>query len=121
METPEAPPRIRTVDKSIPGRTDVPTVARVLELLTEIIDPELGIDLVNLGLVYGVEVDGHDVKIDLTLTSASCPVGPQILEGMKRTLGRNVPGIRAIDINVVYDPPWTAERMSATARSMMGW
>jgi metal-sulfur cluster biosynthetic enzyme len=112
---------MRLVDHSIPGRTDVPTMAKVVEALHGIIDPELGLDIVDLGLVYDVTILDRDVEIKMTLTSLGCPVGPAMVNGAKRAVEMGVPGVRTCTVTLVWEPPWTHEQLSPAARSAMGW
>lgn len=112
---------MRLIDRGIPGRTDVPTIDRVAEVLCTIIDPELGLDIVGLGLVYEIEIDGKNVWVKMTMTSRACPVGPQIVEGAKRAIEMGVPGVEKCDVQLVWEPPWTNEMMTEEARRAMGW
>lgn len=112
---------MRQLDRSIPGRTDVPTMPKVIEALHEIVDPELGIDIVELGLVYEIEIAEKDVYVKMTMTSQACPVGPQMLDGVKRNIEMRVPGVRTSNVTLVFDPPWSPEMMTPEARKSMGW
>ncbi len=99
-----------------------PLVTRTWEALREVIDPELGLDVVDLGLVYDVTVDrGGCVRVTMTLTTPGCPVS-ESLPGEAETavawaLGPSVP----VAVNVVWDPPWTPERISDTAAERLGY
>jgi metal-sulfur cluster biosynthetic enzyme len=112
---------VRRIDHSIPGRTDVPTMAKVEEALHTVLDHELGLDIVDLGLVYDVTVLDRDVEVNMTLTSRGCPVGPAMLAGAKRAVEMGVPGVRSCTVTLVWEPPWTHEQLSPAARSAMGW
>ena len=92
----------------------------VLEALRQVEDPELGMDVVDLGLVYDVEVEGPKVKVIYSLTSMGCPAGPLIAGDMDRAT-REVPGVEDVDLELVFDPPWTPDRMSESARQSFGW
>ncbi len=92
----------------------------VLEALSNVIDPELGLDFVELGLVYGVEIDGGTVSITFTLTTPACPIGPQVSEQMKEFVGE-VPGVEEVVPNMVFTPPWTPEKMSEDAKFALGY
>lgn len=92
---------------------------QVLEALKVVIDPELGINVVDLGLIYDVEVEDDSVKVVYTLTTMGCPVGPLIEQQMQQIL-TTIPGIRVIDARVTFDPPWSPERMSEEAKLAMG-
>ena len=92
----------------------------VLEALEEVIDPELGLDFVELGLVYGIEIDGGTVNITFTLTTPACPIGPQVSEQMKEFVGE-VEGVEDVVPNMVFTPPWTPEKMSEDAKFALGY
>ena len=98
----------------------MPTVEEVTEALTNVIDPELGLDFVELGLVYDVEVEGGDVAITFTLTTAGCPIGPQVTEQMKEFVGE-LDGVEAVHPKMVFDPPWSPEMMSEDAKFALGY
>jgi len=87
------------------------TEAQVWEALAGVIDPELGIDIVELGLVYGVELADHRVGITMTLTTPGCPLHDVIVDGVERALTR--PGGPMVDVEVVWDPPWDPGRIGA--------
>jgi metal-sulfur cluster biosynthetic enzyme len=109
------------VDRSIADRRDVPTPARVIDALHEIVDPEIGLDVVDLGLIYDLEVDGQNVRVRMTLTSVGCPVGPSMVTGVKRAVEMRVPGVKSCTVELVWEPAWSSERMSPSARAAMGW
>jgi metal-sulfur cluster biosynthetic enzyme len=90
------------------------------EALSNVIDPELGLDFVELGLVYDVEIDGGTVNITFTLTTPACPIGPQVSEQMKEFVGE-VEGVDEVVPNMVFSPPWTPERMSEDAKFALGY
>jgi metal-sulfur cluster biosynthetic enzyme len=92
----------------------------VIEALTNVIDPELGLDFVELGLVYGVEIDGDTVNVTFTLTTPACPIGPQVSEQMKEFVGE-VEGVQDVVPNMVFTPPWTPEKMSEDAKFALGY
>ena len=92
----------------------------VLEALHAVIDPELGIDIVSLGMVYQVAVVGGEVDVEMTLTTPGCPLHASIEADVKRVLGQ-VPGVEGVTVQLVWDPPWTPERMSGEAKSRFGW
>ena len=98
----------------------MPTKDDVVEALREVEDPELGMDIVELGLVVDVEVAGPKVKILHTLTSMGCPAGPMIQEGI-HDAAASVPGVEEVEVELTWDPPWTPERMSEAARRRFGW
>lgn len=98
----------------------MPTVDQVTEALTNVIDPELGLDFVELGLVYDVEVEDSKVDITFTLTSPGCPIGPQVSDQMKEFVGE-LEGVEAVEPHMVFSPPWTPDRMSEDAKFALGF
>ena len=88
----------------------------MIEALREVEDPELGMDIVELGLMYDVEVDGPRVKVLHSLTSMGCPAGPMIQEGIHDAAAA-VPGVEDVEVELTWDPPWTPDRMSDDASS----
>ena len=98
----------------------MPTKDDVIEALRQVEDPELGMDIVDLGLLYDVEVEGGNVKVTHTLTSMGCPVGPMIQEDIDR-VAREVPGVEAVDVELTFDPPWTPDKMSDDAKFILGF
>ena len=92
----------------------------VTEALEEVIDPELGLDFVSLGLVYDVEVENADVYITFTLTTPACPIGPQVTEQMKEFVGE-LDGVAGVHPKMVFDPPWSPEMMSEDAKFALGY
>ena len=97
----------------------MPSREEVVEALRQVEDPELGMDIVELGLLYDVEVYGPRVKVTHSLTSMGCPAGPMIQEDINR-ITREVPGVEDVDIELTWDPPWTPERMSDDAKFILG-
>jgi metal-sulfur cluster biosynthetic enzyme len=98
----------------------MPSVDEVEEALANVIDPELGLDFVELGLVYGIEVDGSEVNIEFTLTSPGCPIGPQVSEQMKEFVGE-LDGVEQVHPHMTFSPPWTPDRMSEDAKFALGY
>lgn len=94
--------------------------ARVLEVLRLVIDPEIGLDVVDLGLVYGVEVTSDCVRVSLTMTSPACPLGQQIVRDAEERIGA-LEGAGDVHVELVWDPPWSPSRMSPSAREALGW
>jgi len=92
----------------------------VTKALHYVIDPELGLDVVELGLVYGVEVQGSVVRIDLTMTTPACPLGEHIVQDAEARI-RALAGVSEVEVRLVWDPPWSPERMTASARKTLGW
>ena len=92
----------------------------VTEALSNVIDPELGLDFVELGLVYGVEIEGGTVTVTFTLTTPACPIGPQVSEQMKEFVG-DIDGVNAVYPKMVFDPPWSPEMMTEDAKFALGF
>jgi metal-sulfur cluster biosynthetic enzyme len=92
----------------------------VLEALTNVIDPELGLDFVELGLVYGVEIDGGTVTVTFTLTTPACPIGPQVSEQMQEFVGE-IEGVEEVVTQMVFAPPWSPDKMSEDAKFALGY
>ncbi|WP_368654553.1 metal-sulfur cluster assembly factor [Ornithinibacillus sp. 4-3] len=92
----------------------------ILGALENVIDPELGIDIVNLGLVYEVELkdDGHCTVI-MTLTTMGCPLAGHIEQDVRRALS-DIPQIKELDVSIIWDPPWHKDRMSRYAKIALG-
>ena len=96
----------------------------LLEKLKDVIDPELFVNIVDLGLIYGldqedVEDEQIDIKMDMTLTSAMCPAGPQLVEQSRQAL-KQLENVRDVEVKVVLDPPWTPDRMTEEAKDKLG-
>lgn len=88
--------------------------------LENVIDPELGIDIVNLGLVYDAELDEEGTaKVTMTLTSMGCPMGPQIVANIKQEL-MELPEVKDVDVNIIWNPPWSRDNMSRYAKMALG-
>ena len=88
--------------------------------LENVIDPELGIDIVNLGLVYGVHLDEDgNAGVEMTLTSMGCPMGPQIVDQVKTALSE-LPEVKETEVNIVWNPPWDKDKMSRYAKIALG-
>ena len=98
----------------------MPSVDEVEEALTNVIDPELGLDFVELGLVYEIEVDGGDVNITFTLTSPGCPIGPQVSDQMKEFVSE-LDGVESVTPHMTFSPPWTPDLMSEDAKFALGY
>jgi len=94
--------------------------AEVFEALKQVYDPEIPADIVNLGLVYEVLVDDDRVVVKMTTTAPGCPVGNYIVAQAKRVIER-LEGVKEIDIELVYDPPWQESMITEEGRRMPGW
>jgi metal-sulfur cluster biosynthetic enzyme len=98
----------------------VPTREQVVDALRVVEDPELGMDIVELGLLYDVEVEGPKVHVEYTLTSLGCPVGPMIEEQIRETVA-SMDGVEEVESELTWDPPWSPERMSDDAKFILGF
>ena len=98
----------------------MPTVDDVQEALTNVIDPELGLDFVELGLIYDIEVEDGEVFDSFTLTSPGFPIGPQVAEQMEEFVGE-LDGVTAVHPMMTFTPAWTPERMSEEAKFALGF
>jgi metal-sulfur cluster biosynthetic enzyme len=92
----------------------------VVEALHGVEDPELGMDIVELGLYYDAEIDGVQVKVIHSLTSMGCPAGPMIQEGIHDAVAA-LPGVEQVEVELTFDPPWTPDRMSDDAKFILGF
>ncbi len=98
----------------------MPTKDEVIEAMRQVEDPELGMDIVDLGLLYDVEVEGPKVKVIHTLTSMGCPVGPMIQENVDQVV-RALPDVEDVEVELTWDPPWSPEKMSDDAKFILGF
>jgi metal-sulfur cluster biosynthetic enzyme len=102
------------------GASGAPSEGDVLDALSNVIDPELGLDFVELGLIYGVQIsDGH-VRVTYTLTTPACPIGPMVDEQIEEFVGE-VEGVKSVDTEMVFTPAWSPERMSEDAKFALGF
>ena len=98
----------------------MPTREEVVDALHQVEDPELGMDIVDLGLLYDVEVEGPKVKVSYSLTSMGCPAGAMIQEDIDRVV-RDLPGVEDVETELTFEPPWNPERMSEDAKFILGF
>ena len=96
-----------------------PVVVAVRSALSTVEDPELGLDIVSLGLVYAVERDGDRVRVVHTLTSMGCPLGPVIERDINDAVA-GVDGVASVEVELVFEPPWSPEKMSDDAKFLLG-
>jgi metal-sulfur cluster biosynthetic enzyme len=96
------------------------SVDEVTEVLRDVIDPELGLDFVELGLIYDVEIEGGTVKITYTLTTPACPIGPQVAEQIDEFVSE-LEGVDEVQPVMTFSPPWSPERMSEDAKFALGF
>ena len=91
----------------------------VLEQIKQIIDPDIGLNIVDMGLIYGVDINDDIVNITMTLTSPGCPAAPQLLNG-SQTVVQQLDGVEEVNVNVVWTPQWDPEMMSEEAKDELG-
>ena len=102
------------------GEAPVVSESQVKAVLRRLKDPELNLNIVDLGLVYGIAVEGTTVRVDMSLTSPGCPSGPEIMGDAEKQL-RTMPGVTDVVINLVWSPYWTPERIEPRVRAYMGF
>ncbi len=108
------------------GPNDAADVAGAVSLdqarlvLRRVKDPELNLNIVDLGLIYDIQVDGADINVDMSLTSPGCPSGPEIMGEAEKQL-RTVPGVGDVTINLIWSPPWTPDRIEPRVRTYLGF
>jgi metal-sulfur cluster biosynthetic enzyme len=95
------------------------TEAEILEALREVVDPELGVNIVDLGLVYGIHLDHGEVRITMTMTSPACPMRDYLQDLVESTVTSRLADAARVVVEIVEDPPWTADRMSEAARRQL--
>ena len=98
----------------------MPSVEDVEEALSNVIDPELGLDFVELGLIYGIEVEGGDVHVTFTLTTPGCPIGPQVTEQIDEFVNE-LPDVTSVQSTMTFTPPWSPDKMSEDAKFALGY
>jgi len=96
------------------------TKDQVMAALQEVEDPELGLNVVDLGLIYNVDIVDDHVKVDMTLTTPGCPLHNTIAYGAQAAIAR-IPGVKSAEVRMVWDPPWNPSRMSDAAKKALGW
>jgi len=93
----------------------------VMQALSGVEDPEAGMSIVDLGLVYGVQAAPGSVRVQMTMTSPACPAAPYLVDEASAAIRALAPADTDVQVELVWDPPWTPERMSAEAQSRFGW
>ena len=93
----------------------------IREILKKVIDPEIGVNIVDLGLVYQVQIRPEEIYIQLTMTSPACPLHGVITRNMDKELRKSLPDLEEMTIELVWDPPWSPEMMSEAAKEQLGW
>jgi metal-sulfur cluster biosynthetic enzyme len=102
-----------------PATGDALSADQVKLALRKVKDPELGLNIVDLGLVYDIAITENDIHVDMTLTSPGCPAGPQIMTDVERAL-QALPGVGEVELNLVWSPYWTPDRIEPRVRAYMG-
>jgi metal-sulfur cluster biosynthetic enzyme len=97
-----------------------PTAEQVRLALRKVKDPELNLNVVDLGLIYEVAVESGRVKVDMSLTSPGCPSGPEIMQGVEQQ-ARTVPGVEDVNVNLVWSPMWSPDRIEPRIRAYLGF
>lgn len=103
------------------GALPMPDDDAVREALRHVDDPEAGTNIVDLGLVYGIDVAENAVHVDLTMTTAACPMADMIVEDVRAAIASIVPAATRVSVELVWDPPWTPDRMTGIAKEHFGW
>src|SRR5438067_849225 len=98
----------------MPELVNAPSEEDVMEALSNVIDPELGLDFVELGLIYGIEIDGGNVHVTCTLTTPACPIGPQVTEQIEEFVSE-LDGVESVESTMTFTPPWTPDNISDDA------
>ncbi len=93
----------------------------IRDALRQVDDPEAGMNIVDLGLVYGIEVAAGAVRVEMTMTTAACPMADMITDQVREAIAAVAPAGTAIDVRMVWDPPWTPDRMTGIAKEHFGW
>ena len=115
-----------TEDNQTPQAVDTPASAGVVSedqvklALRRVKDPDLQLNIMDLGLVYNIAVDGSTVKVDMTLTSPACPSGPELMTNAENEI-KALPGVENVEVNLVWAPFWTPEKMEPRVRAYLGF
>ena len=124
LPTPDTPAAaVPTAGESAPAfdaSEPAPTVDQVKMALRRVKDPDLNLNIIDLGLVYDIAVDDRSVKVDMSLTSPACPSGPQLMGDTERA-ARAVPGVRDVAVNLVWSPMWSPDRIEPRVRAYLGF
>ncbi len=99
----------------------LPIQEQVRAALRLVDDPEVGMNIIDLGLVYRIDIAPERVRVELTMTTPACPMGELITDSARRAVGAALPKHVVVDVELVWDPPWTPEMMSDSARQTFGW
>jgi metal-sulfur cluster biosynthetic enzyme/Fe-S cluster assembly iron-binding protein IscA len=115
------PERHSTSHRETPSDLPPPRSTEITEALREVIDPEVGINIVDLGLIYGLDIDDRKVHVTMTMTTPACPLGEHIKSEVHARIMERCPSVTDVEIQLVWDPPWRPERISHQAKKTLGW
>lgn len=118
LDSPDATAASGDDDVSMPAGGVTLDQAKLV--LRRVKDPELNLNIVDLGLIYDIQVEGSDINVDMSLTSPGCPSGPEIMGEAEKQL-RTVPGVGDVKINLIWSPPWTPDRIEPRVRTYLGF
>jgi len=93
----------------------------VIKALKKVYDPEIPVNIVDLGLIYGIEIKDNSVNIKMTMTAPGCPLGFLLVDMVKEAVKEEIPSVKEVNVKLVWDPPWTPERMSEEAKRLLGF
>lgn len=99
----------------------LPTEEQILDALRGVYDPEIGINIVDLGLIYGIDISSVGMRIRMTMTTPACPLHGYLSSASRDAIQKRFPEVGAVDIEMVWDPPWDPARMSPLAKKQLGW
>jgi len=99
----------------------LPTTEQLYNALREVDDPEIGINIVDLGLVYGVSIADTNIHIKMTMTTPACPLHSYLSQASQEAIRKHFPDVNAVNIELVWDPPWEPAKMSQAAKQQLGW
>ncbi|AOK46570.1 hydroxylase [Burkholderia sp. MSMB617WGS] len=102
-------------------RNETPDELALRDALRAVVDPEIGVNIVDLGLVYRIERTGERIVVTMTMTSPACPMAGVVIDDVQATLGEITSDVLAVDVDLVWEPPWAPKMMSDAAREQMGW
>jgi metal-sulfur cluster biosynthetic enzyme len=95
--------------------------AQIVEALSTVLDPELGVDIIALGLIYDIGIENNDLRIAMTMTTPACPLNSYFTQTIERTIRRRIPNILHCEVEIVWQPQWDPSMMSAEGKLQMGW
>jgi metal-sulfur cluster biosynthetic enzyme len=120
INTPASAATSAAAEADAPATTGVVSEDQVKLALRRVKDPDLQLNIIDLGLVYGIAVDGTTVTVDMTLTSPACPSGPELMTNAQNEV-KSLPGVEKVDVNLVWMPFWTPEKMEPRVRAYLGF